>query len=120
MSIFNFNSEIQNIFRGFSVNNTPIPVSLLRYEGHGEPYVTYMQYDMDASLSGDDSLIGCVVYYDFDIYSKSNYLDIIDAVVGKMQDNGWVWQVSRSSEDMFEDDTGYFHKTLCFAKESEV
>jgi hypothetical protein len=32
-----------------------------------------------------------------------------------LKDNGFVWQPSRSSADMYEVDTEYFHKTLNFA-----
>ena len=50
-------------------------------------------------------------------YKKGNYFNIVEAVKGIMKDNGFIWQPSRTSEDMYEDDTGYFHKTLCFAIE---
>jgi hypothetical protein len=33
--------------------------------------------------------------------------------------NGWTYQPTRESADMFESDTNYFHKTICFEKESE-
>lgn len=114
------NAQIEQLFKNFTVGGVQIPVSFLRYEGHGEPYITYMQFDANASFSADDQLAGYVVYFDFDIYSKSNYLAIVDAVVDLMESAGWTWQVSRSSEDMFEDDTGYYHRTLCFAIEREV
>ena len=114
------NAQIEQLFTNFTVGGVQIPVSFLRYEGHGEPYITYMQFDANGSFSADDQLAGYVVYFDFDIYSKSNYLAIIDAVVDLMESAGWTWQVSRSSEDMFEDDTGYYHRTLCFAIEREV
>ena len=32
-----------------------------------------------------------------------------------LKQNGFKWQPSMTSTDMFEDDTGYYHKTLCFA-----
>lgn len=114
------NAQIEQLFKKFTVGGVQIPVSFLRYEGHGEPYITYMQFDANGSFSADDQLAGYVVYFDFDIYSKSNYLAIVDAVVDLMESVGWTWQVSRSSEDMFEDDTGYYHRTLCFAIEREV
>ena len=109
------NSLIQTIFADFSVDGVPIPVSFLRYDGSGETYVTYQQTDADNSLSGDDDLIGYVDYYDFDIYSKTNYFPIVNRVKEFLKQNGFVWQPSRSSSDMYEDDTGYFHKTLNFA-----
>ena len=109
------NKLIETIFKNFTVDNVTIPVKFLHYEGHGEPYVVYYQQDMDASLSGDDDLIGYVQFYDFDVYAKGNYSKIIDELTKKLTDNGFVWQVSRSSMDMYEPDTKYYHKTLNFA-----
>lgn len=114
------NELIQSLFDGFTVNGKAIPVSFLFYEGHGEPYVTYMQTDAGSSLSGDNELLGYVDYYDFDIYSKGNYLPIIEAIKDILIPNGFVWQPGRTSGDFYETDTGYFHKTLCFAIPKEV
>ena len=109
------NELIESIFANFTVGNKAIPVSFLYYEGHGEPYVTYQQVDADNSLSGDDDLIGYVDYYDFDVYAKGNYTQIVESVKENLKENGFVWQPSRSSADMYETDTGYYHKTLNFA-----
>lgn len=109
------NELIETLFENFSV-----PVSFLRYTGKSTTYVTYQQTDIDNSFSGDDGLLGYVDYYDFDIYSKGNYLEIVESIKNILVANGFTWQPSRSSGDMYEDDTGYFHKTLCFAIEREV
>jgi hypothetical protein len=109
------NELIESIFENFTVNGKTIPVTFLFYQGHGEPYVTYQQTDADNSLSGDDDLIGYVDFYDFDVYSKGNYFPIIERVKELLKENGFVWQPSRSSGDFYETDTGYYHKTLCFA-----
>ena len=109
------NELIEQIFANFRVGRTDIPVVYMYYEGHGEPYVTYMQQDADGSLSGDDELIGYVDYYDFDVYAKGNYFAIVESVKSILEENGFVWQPSRSSQDMYEVDTGYYHKTLNFA-----
>lgn len=114
------NELIQTIFANFTVGGVTIPVKFLRYEGHGQPYVVYSQVDADASLSGDDDLIGYVDYYDFDVYSKGNYTAIVESVKQILKANGFVWQPSRSSGDMYETDTGYYHKTLNFAYLREV
>lgn len=105
---------IKQLFTDFTVDGVLIPVNFLFYQGHGEPYVTYMQEDADNSLSGDDELLGYVDYYDFDIYSKGNYLRIAERVKEILEGSGFVWQPSRSSADMYESDTGYYHKTLNF------
>ena len=109
------NELITSIFRNFEVDGVEIPVKFLQYKGHGEPYVVWMQQDANNSLSGDDDLIGYVDYYDFDVYAKGNYLKIIERIKAVLKENGFVWQPSRSSMDMYETDTGYYHKTLNFA-----
>lgn len=109
------NELIQSIFTNFQVNGVSIPVKFLRYEGHGEPYVVYMQQDADGSFSGDDDLLGYVDFYDFDVYAKGNYTAIVEAVKQKLKENNFVWQPSRTSQDFYETDTGYYHKTLNFA-----
>lgn len=109
------NELIESILSNFTVDGVQIPVSFMFYEGHGEPYVVYMGQDANNSLSGDDELIGYVDYYDFDVYSRGNYLNIIESLKDVLENNGFVWQPSRSSQDFFETDTGYYHKTLNFA-----
>lgn len=109
------NELIESIFSNFIVDGVTIPVSYMYYEGHGEPYVVYMQQDADGSLTGDDELLGYVDYYDFDVYAKGNYLSIIESLKAILKANDFVWQPSRSSQDFYETDTGYYHKTLNFA-----
>lgn len=109
------NELIMSIFEDFTVNGTKIPVKYMYYMGHGEPYIVWMQEDADNSLTGDDQLLGYADYYDFDIYSKGNFIPIVERVKELLTDNGFVWQVSKSSADMYEVETGYYHKTLNFA-----
>ena len=114
------NEVIKQIFADFEVGGKQIPVKFLTYQGHGEPYVVYQQTDAQNSISGDDELIGYVDFYDFDVYSKGNYIEIINEIKKKLKANGFVWQPARTSQDMFETDTGYYHKTLSFAIPREV
>jgi len=109
------NSVIENIFDGFTVDGSKIPVSFMFYDGHEDTYITYQNSDTDNSYSGDDDLLGYVVYYDFDIYSKGDYFNIIKSVKELLKANNFEWQASRTSPDFYENDTGYYHKTLCFA-----
>lgn len=111
------NSVIEKIFADFKVDNKVIPVSFLRYHGKETTYITYANINESNSMSAENEIIGVVDYYDFDIYSKGNYLKIVKEVKKILKDNGFMWQPSMSSEDKYEDDTGYYHKTLCFAIE---
>ena len=109
------NELIESLFNNFTVDGVSIPVSYMYYEGHGEPYVTYQETGADQALCGDDDLIAYVDFYDFDIFSKGNYNNIIQSVKSILINNGFTWQVSGSSFDMYEPETGYYHKTLSFA-----
>ena len=111
------NSLIEEIFDNFIVNNVSIPVSFLRYTGNKTTYVIYNQLQIDTTFYGDNELLSYMDYYDFDIYSKGNYLEIVKELKNILEQNGFLWQPSMTSSDMYEDDTGYFHKTLCFAIE---
>ncbi len=109
------NAELEVLFNNFTVNGVSIPVALLYYDGHGEPYVVYREYDKDNSYGSDDEISGYVTYYDFDVYSKSNFIPIVEAIKSTLKQAGWTWQPRRDSPDMYEADTGYYHKTICFA-----
>ena len=115
-----FNTEIESIFTDFTVDGVKIPVAFRFYDGDEDTYIVYLQETKDNSFSAEDKVQGWVEYYDFDIYSKGNYLAIIEAVKELLEANGWTYQPSRDSADMYERDTKFFHKVLSFAKESEV
>ena len=114
--VANTNSELKTLLTGFTVDGETVATAFLKYDGHGEPYVVYTQYDEDNSYSTDDEIAGYVVYYDFDIYTTGNYLAIVNALKRLLKSAGWTWEPSRDSPSMYEPDTGYFHKTLCFCK----
>ena len=113
------NSTIETIFSNFKVNGVEIPVSFMRYKGNSTTFITYQELQIDTPFYADNELQNYVDYYDFDIYSKGNYLEIIESVKDLLKTNGFIWQPSMTSEDLYEDDTGYYHKTLCFAIERE-
>lgn len=116
------NELIENIFNNFTVENVEIPVEFLRYSGHNTTYITYMEHSIDNPYYTDDQLTNYLDYYDFDVYSKGNYMKIIECMKEILEQNGFKWQPSMTSTDMYEDDTGYYHKTLCFAyvKNAEI
>ena len=111
------NEIIQAAFNGFTVDNVEIPVKYLHYMGHGEPYVTYTPTNNGNVFSADDQIQNYITYYDFDIYSKRNYYAIAEAIKAIMQANNFSYVPSQDSPEMYETDTGYYHKTLCFAIE---
>lgn len=111
------NEIIEAAFNGFTVDNVEIPVKYLHYMGHGEPYVTYTPTGNGNVFSADDQIQNYITYYDFDIYSKRNFYGIAEAIKAIMQANNFSYVPSQDSPEMYETDTGYYHKTLCFAIE---
>lgn len=111
------NDVIENAFSGFKVNNVSIPVKYLYYKGQGEPYVTYAATNNTAVFTAEDQVQNYVTYYDFDIYSKGNYYPIEQAIKNIMKANNFMYVPSQDSAEMYEPDTGYYHKTLCFGIE---
>lgn len=111
------NEIIQRAFEGFALNGVEIPVKYLYYMGHGEPYITYTPTSNGAVFSAEDQIQNYVTYYDFDIYSKENYYAIEAGVKAIMQANNFMYVPSQDSAEMYEPDTGYYHKTLCFSIE---
>lgn len=109
------NSLIKTIFTNFQVNGVTIPVSFLRYNGKSTTYITYQSVNIENTFSSDDELDYYVENFDFDIYSKGDYFAIIDSMKQILKENGFTWQPMLSSEDMYEDETGYYHKTLNFS-----
>lgn len=110
------NAEIEILLTDLTINGAPVAFDYMFYDGHGEPYIVYNQYDKDNSYSTDDDIAGYVSYYDLDIYSTGNYFPIVEEVKRRFKNAGWTWQPRRDSPDFFDKDTGYYHKTVCFAK----
>ena len=118
--IDNPNTLIEQLFANFAVDGRTIPVSFLRYRGNETTYVTYQLAFSNDPFSSDDELQNYVDFYDFDIYTKGNYLPIVEAIKTILKDNGFRWHPGNSSGDMYEDDTGYYHKTLSFSIERSI
>ena len=106
------NELIETTLANFTVGGVSIPVRLLFYEGHGEPYVVYGNTDKDTVIAADDYIENYADYYDFDVYSQGNIMGIVEELISKLEAVGFLWQPSRSGPMMYEPDTRYFHQTI--------
>lgn len=111
----NYNAEIEAALADIGA-----PVAFMFYEGNKDTYITYCQAFNDNCLAADDEVIAYVTHYDIDVYSKGNYLALLNNIKNAMIAAGFTFQPSNCSPDQYERDTKLFHKTLSFAKESEV
>lgn len=112
------NNEIEKILEEFKVDNKKIPFKFLKYKGKSKTYITYMELVNNPELHGDDAPIYSVSSFDFDIYSNSNYLKIVSELKKVMLAHDFTWV--EDSPDIFEEETGLFHKTITFAKERRI
>jgi hypothetical protein len=109
------NNEIEQILDKFKVDNKSIPFAFLRYRGKEKTYITYYETINKPELNGDDETIYSSSSFDFDVYTDSNYLKIVSELKKIMIKNNFIWV--EDSPDMYEEETGLYHKTITFAKE---
>lgn len=110
------NEELKSILGdSITVGSKSIPVGHLRYKGKEKTFVTWTLLPEIPSLSANDEDLYSVIQVDIDVFSDSNYLDVIKEVKKIMKTNEWLWV--EDSEEMYEEDTELYHKTLTFEKE---
>lgn len=109
------NEEIKSTLENLIIEGVEIPVAHLRYKGKSKSFVTWTITGEQPVLSANDEDLCSICSVDVDIFSDGNYLDIEKQVKQKMKNNDWVWV--EDSEEMYEDDTGLYHKTCSFEKE---
>ena len=107
------NEELKQIL-GDKIGNG-VPVAHLRYKGNSRKFVTWTVIGEAPAFSANDEDLCSICSVDVDIFSDSNYLDIKKEIKQKMKMNDWVWV--EDSEEMYEEDTGLYHKTISFEKE---
>lgn len=112
------NEELKNILTPLKVNENVIDVAHIKYKGDKKTYVTWTLLPEEPALSYDDEIQYSLVTVDVDIYSDSNYLDIMEEIKKIMKENEWNW--IEDSEEMYEEDTELYHRTITFEKERKI
>ena len=109
------NMIIEEALGNLQVGNELVEVAFLFYEGHGEPYVVYSEINKDRTYAADNLNEGFFTNIDFQVYSKGNYLPIIEEILSRLERIGFIYEPDRDSSDMYDRDTKYYHKTICLA-----
>ncbi len=108
------NQEIENILSNLIINGKKIEYGHLKYKGKKTTYITYHEILKEPRYADDYPYL-TIYTYDFDIYSKGNYLELEKILKEILLDNNWIWV--EDNEDEFEEDSSFYHKTLTFRKE---
>lgn len=110
------NEELKRIFgEAIAVGGKTIPTARIKYKGKETTYVVWTITGNAPALSGNDEQLYSIGTVDVDIYSKGNYLSVLNEVKRLMKINEWVW--TEDSQEMYEDDTDLYHITASFKKE---
>lgn len=73
--------EIMRALEGLGV-----PVDFHTYSGKARTYITYSQYDEEASLNANDQEIATNYFYQINVISKGNYKRLVRDVKQKMNE----------------------------------
>ena len=111
------NEELKEIF-GEALSGGTVPVAHLRYKGDKTTFVTWTITAENPALSADDEPLYSVVAVDVDVFSKGNYLALVNEIKQLMKQHEWVW--TGDSPEMYEEDTELYHKTISFEKERNI
>ena len=95
-----------------------VPVAHLKYKGSLKTYVVWTIIDEEPLFSYEDDIQYSKVTVDIDIYSDSNYLNIMSSIKNIMKQNEWTWE--EDSTEFFENDTKLYHRTCTFSKERKI
>ena len=111
----NINSIIEKAFADFKVNGKVIPIAFLNYTGNSDVYLTYYTWSLKPENFYDDENHSEIAYGTIDIFSKSNFKDILESVKIKLKENGFTW--TDNGPETYEQDTGYYHVPVNFRAE---
>ena len=113
------NEELKTIFGdAITVGGVSVPTAHLRYKGKETTFVVWQITLERPVLSADDEVLYSIVSVDVNVYSKGNYLSVITEIKRLMKNNEWLWV--EDSVEMYEDDTGLYHKAISFEKERTI
>lgn len=114
------NEELKSILGNELVidDQKKVPVAHLKYRGKSKEYVTWTILPENPVFFADDEIEYSMTEVDIDIFSKGNYLKIMNYIKKIMKNNEWSW--TEDSEEMFEEDTSLYHRTCTFKKERKV
>lgn len=93
-----------------------VPISFQTYNGKGNTYITFFTYLDKTEQFADDKEIINGQYIQLDIWSKSDYTELVNEVHNLMIEAGFV---KISFYDLYEKDLKVYHKVMRYRIEKE-
>lgn len=111
---------VENLLGTVKIGGRAVPFKHMKFTDKSLLYIVYTLMPETPAICADDVAKVSVVQLDIDIYAKNrrNLTETIGAVKETFINAGWSW--AEDSPDIFEDDTGYLHKTITFEIERSL
>lgn len=94
-----------------------VPVAKLRYNQNANTYITFMEYNQAGRMSADDEEIITKHFYQVDVFSNTDFTDLVNSVRQKLTDVGF----RRMFEsETFDEDMNMFRSIMRFNYEGEI
>lgn len=105
----NVNTKITEI-----LSDMGIPVRFQHYSGQEKPYLTFFNYLENGELYADDEEKITGYYIQLDLWSESDYADLVSLIHQRMIEAGFL---RRSFSDLYEQNINLHHKVMRYYKE---
>ncbi|MFS1511886.1 hypothetical protein VQL36_05540 [Chengkuizengella sp. SCS-71B] len=97
-----------------SLKDIGVPVGFQNYSGSQKTYISFFEYNQKSGLNADDEEQRTTHFIQIDVWSNTDYTEIVSQVKQAIKSNGF----TRTSEaDLYEKETGIFHKVIRFKGE---
>lgn len=102
----NLNSLIRS-----TLTPTNVPVAFQKYSGTATTYISFFEYNQQGAQFGDDTELHTQQSIQVDVWSKGDYVALVEQVRTLMIDAGFM----RNSEgELYETDNAIYHKWMRF------
>lgn len=93
-----------------SLESLGVPVDFHTYTGDADTYITFFQFDERTAFAADDEEFAAELSYQVNIFSKGNYMSLIQGVKEQMKTLGGV----RTSEVDIYNEGGIYQRSMRF------
>ena len=93
-----------------------IPVAFQTYSGKADTYITFFSYLEKTELHADDKEETSGNYIQLDLWSKSDYTELIGEIHKHMKEAGFI---KLNFYDLYEKDTKVYHKVMRYRREEK-
>jgi hypothetical protein len=94
-----------------------VPVSFATYNSSANTYIVFVEYNQAPALSADDDELFTKHFYQVDIFSSGNYIQLVKDVKRLMKEAGFTRMFE---SETYETEMKKFRKILRFNYESRI